>query len=63
MRASRLQRVAGKNTWTDGPFAESKELISGYTILKADSKQEAVEWATRYSGYGVTRLEMAFDRN
>lgn len=46
---SRLQRVAGKNTWTDGPFAESKELISGYTILKVDSKQEAVEWATRYA--------------
>jgi hypothetical protein len=48
-RASRLQRVSGKNTWTDGPFAESKELISGYTILKVDSKQEAVDWAQRYA--------------
>ena len=48
-KASRLQRVAGKNTWTDGPFAESKELISGYLILKLDSKQEAIEWATRYA--------------
>ena len=48
-KASRLQRVSGKNTWTDGPFAESKELISGYTILKADSKQEAIEWAQRYA--------------
>jgi hypothetical protein len=45
----RLQRIAGKNKWTDGPFAETKELISGYTILKADSRQEAVAWATRYA--------------
>lgn len=48
-KASRLQRVAGKNTWTDGPFAESKELISGYAIIEADSKQEALEWATCYA--------------
>jgi hypothetical protein len=47
--ALRLQRVAGKNTWTDGPFAESKELVSGYSILKVDSKQEARAWATRYA--------------
>lgn len=48
-KAVRLQRVAGKNKWTDGPFAESKELVSGYTILKVDSKQQAIEWATRYA--------------
>ena len=48
-KASRLQRVAGKNTWTDGPFAESKELISGYAILKLDSMQEAIAWAERYA--------------
>jgi hypothetical protein len=48
-KASRLRRVSGKNTWTDGPFAESKELVSGYTILKVDSKQEAIAWATRYA--------------
>jgi hypothetical protein len=48
-KARRLRRVAGKSTWTDGPFAESKELISGYTILKVDSKEEAVAWATRYA--------------
>ena len=48
-RATRLKRADGKNSWTDGPFAESKELISGYTILKADSKEEAMAWATRYA--------------
>ena len=45
----RLQRAAGKNKWTDGPFAESKELVSGYTIVKVDSKQEAIDWATSYA--------------
>ena len=47
--AKRLQRVAGKSTWTDGPFTESKELISGYTALKVDSQEEAIAWATRYA--------------
>ena len=36
-------------TVTDGPFAESKELVSGYTILKVGSKQEAIDFATRYA--------------
>jgi len=31
--------------------------------LRLARGEEGVEWATRYSGYGVTRLEMAFDRN
>ncbi|MET0389651.1 MAG: YciI family protein [Polyangiales bacterium] len=48
-QASRLQRVAGKNRWTDGPFTESKELVSGYAILKIASKQDAIAWATRYA--------------
>jgi hypothetical protein len=46
---ARLRAVGGKHTWTDGPFAESKELVSGFTIIKVDSKQEAIEWATRYA--------------
>ena len=45
--ASRLQRVAGKNTWTDGPFAESKELIAGVSVYRASTKAEAIEWARR----------------
>ena len=32
---------------TDGPFTESKELVGGYWIIQARSKQEAVEWALR----------------
>lgn len=32
---------------TDGPFAESKEVIGGYWIIDVESKDKAVEWATR----------------
>jgi hypothetical protein len=37
----------GKATVTDGPFAEAKEVVGGYWLIEARSKQEAVEWATR----------------
>ena len=46
---ARLHASKGKHTWTDGPFAESKELVSGFSIIKVDSKQEAQAWAERYA--------------
>ena len=33
---------------TDGPFAETKELLAGYTLIKAKSRDEAIEWTKRY---------------
>jgi len=48
-KGARLQRSGGSNHWTDGPFTESKELVSGYATIEVDSKAEAVEWATRYA--------------
>jgi hypothetical protein len=48
-RGARLIAKGGKHTWTDGPFAESKELIAGFTILKADSIEEVKAWTTRYA--------------
>lgn len=32
----------------DGPFAESKELIAGYTLIQVRSREEAMEWARRF---------------
>lgn len=32
----------------DGPFTESKELIAGYTLIQARSREEALEWSRRY---------------
>lgn len=37
----------GQITVTDGPFAETRELIAGYWIINVKSKAEAIEWARR----------------
>lgn len=44
----RIKYVADTRTVTDGPFAETKELVAGYTIIQAKSRQEAVEWTKRF---------------
>jgi hypothetical protein len=33
---------------TDGPFAETKELIAGYTLIQVRSREEALEWTRRF---------------
>jgi hypothetical protein len=40
---------SGKRTWVDGPFAESKELIAGFSLLELPSRAEALAWADRYA--------------
>ena len=45
----RLQFSGGTRTIQDGPFAESKELIAGFAILKVKSLDDAIEWATRFA--------------
>ena len=40
--------ASGKRTVVDGPFAEAKELIAGYTIIQVKSREEATEWARRF---------------
>jgi hypothetical protein len=44
----------GKATVTDGPFAEAKEVVGGYWLIQARSKEEAVEWASRCPGRDCT---------
>ena len=43
-KAKRVHFSGAKRTVTDGPFAETKELIAGYWIWKVNSMEEAVEW-------------------
>ena len=38
----------GEPTVIDGPFAETKELIAGYTLIQVRSREEAMEWARRF---------------
>ncbi len=44
----RINWTGGKKTVTDGPFAETKELIAGYTIIQVKNREEAIEWANRF---------------
>jgi hypothetical protein len=32
----------------DGPFAEAKELIAGYTLIQVRNREEAMEWSRRF---------------
>ena len=44
----RIRYSGGKRTVIDGPFAETKELIAGYTLIQVRSRDEALEWARRF---------------
>src|SRR5688500_15092314 len=44
---ARVKVASGKRTVTDGPFAETKELIGGVIVVDVRSKEEAIEWAAR----------------
>ncbi|WP_296224579.1 YciI family protein [Ralstonia sp. UBA689] len=60
-RGARVEFKDGKPTVIDGPFAEAKELIAGYTMLQVKSMEEALEWAKRWPGLdagGNVRLEI-----
>jgi hypothetical protein len=48
---ARVRRHDGEVTVTDGPFAESKEVVAGFAILKADSKEEAIELTRMFLGH------------
>jgi hypothetical protein len=48
-KGARLSFSGGKCTVTDGPFAEAKELIAGFAVLQVESKEKAIEWATRFA--------------
>jgi hypothetical protein len=45
--AVRVRFSGGKTAVIDGPFAETRELVGGYWLIQAKSKEEAIEWARR----------------
>jgi len=56
-KGTRIRLAAGTRSTTDGPFAEAKEVIAGYWLLRTKSKQEAIEWAKRCPA-AAGRLEL-----
>ena len=45
---ARVRYKKGKFTVTDGPFTEAKEIIGGFALFKADSKEDAIEWTKKF---------------
>ena len=44
----RIRYEGDKRTVTDGPFAETKELVAGYTLIQVKTREEALEWSRRF---------------
>src|SRR5436309_7621389 len=57
-KGARVKFSGGKTTVTDGPFAETKELIAGFWLWKVKSMDEAVEWLKRAPFGGGTEVEI-----
>jgi hypothetical protein len=54
----RIRCADGTRTVTDGPFAETKEIIGGYTIIQVKTREEALEWARRFPLSGDAQIEL-----
>jgi hypothetical protein len=57
-KGKRVKFSGQQRTVTDGPFAETKELIAGYWLWQVKSIEEAVEWLKRAPFDGGTEVEI-----
>ena len=61
---ARVRKQDGKVTVTDGPFTESKEVVGGFAILRANSKEEAIQLAKDFldaAQDGVCELRQLYE--
>ena len=61
---ARVRRDGAKISVTDGPFTESKEVVGGFAILKANSKEEAIQMAKdflNFVGDGECELRQIYE--
>jgi len=61
---ARVRSANGKVSVTDGPFTESKEVVGGFAILRANSKQEAIQLAKDFLqvvGVGECELRQIYE--
>jgi hypothetical protein len=62
---ARVRRDGTKISVTDGPFTESKEIVGGFAILKANSKEEAIQMAKdflKFVGEGECELRQIYEQ-
>jgi len=55
---ARVTFNTGKPVVTDGPFAEAKEVLGGYWMIRVNSRDEAIEWAKRCPASGDETIEV-----
>jgi hypothetical protein len=63
-KGARIRLSAGKITVTDGPFTESKEVVGGFALIQAKSKEEAIEFTKGFlevAGDGETEIRQVFE--
>ena len=53
----RIRYSGDKRTIRDGPFAEAKELVAGYTMIQTKTREEALEWARRFPNPSIDHGE------
>lgn len=68
-RGWRIEYSGKQRTVVDGPFAETKELVAGYTIINVKSREEALEWTRRFpnpsidGGKAMIEVRQFFERD
>ena len=63
-KGARIRQTSCKYTVTDGPFTESKELVAGMAVIRADSKEDAIEQVKAFlkvAGDGETELRQLYE--
>lgn len=64
-KGARVTFSGDKRTVTDGPFAETKELVAGFWLIDVKSKEEAIEWVKRcpnpMHGESVIEIRQVFE--
>ena len=58
-KGARVRHTPTKTTVIDGPFTEAKEVVGGFAMVQVRSKEEAIEWATRFADlFGDLEVEV-----
>src|ERR1700729_3910546 len=56
--SARVTFKNGKSKVTDGPFTEAREVVAGYWVIQAKSRDEGLEWASRIPGKDNEMVEV-----
>ena len=59
--AKTLRTHGGQTTLTDGPFAETKEVLGGFDLIEVADHDEAVAWARKVPGDGTVEVRPVMD--